>query len=127
MAIFSKMSLMNEFLRAMGRRVRHECGHRLGGWGARGRGAGRLNAHDGHGLGADAGVRVHLLQHLVDVDLVGLGLWRAGGVRRGLGVAGVGPHRCTLLFFLPFLTAGLVVLAAGFLSAFLGAMGAERW
>lgn len=30
--------------------------------------------HDGHGLGADTRVRVHLLQHLVDVDLVGLGL-----------------------------------------------------
>ena len=24
--------------------------------------------HDAHGLGRDAGVRVHLLQHLVDVD-----------------------------------------------------------
>ena len=28
--------------------------------------------HDGHGLGADAGVRVHLLQDLVDVDGVAL-------------------------------------------------------
>ena len=28
--------------------------------------------HDGHGLGGDAGVGVHLLQHLVDVDGVGL-------------------------------------------------------
>ena len=28
--------------------------------------------HDAHGLGADAGVWVHLLQHLVDVDAVGL-------------------------------------------------------
>ena len=28
--------------------------------------------HDGHGLGGDAGVRVHLLEHLVDVDGVGL-------------------------------------------------------
>jgi hypothetical protein len=28
--------------------------------------------HDGHGLGGDANVRVHLLQHLEDVDLVGL-------------------------------------------------------
>ena len=27
--------------------------------------------HDGHALGADAGVRVHLLQDLVDVDRVG--------------------------------------------------------
>ena len=30
--------------------------------------------HDGHGLGGDAGVGVHLLEDLVDVDLVGLGL-----------------------------------------------------
>ena len=30
--------------------------------------------HDGHSLGGDAGVRVHLLEDLVDVDLVGLGL-----------------------------------------------------
>jgi hypothetical protein len=28
--------------------------------------------HDGHGLGRDADVGVHLLQHLEDVDLVGL-------------------------------------------------------
>uniref|UniRef100_A0A8R7TSF1 Uncharacterized protein n=1 Tax=Triticum urartu TaxID=4572 RepID=A0A8R7TSF1_TRIUA len=28
--------------------------------------------HDGHGLGGDADVRVHLLQHLEDVDLVRL-------------------------------------------------------
>jgi len=28
--------------------------------------------HDGHGLGGDTGVGVHLLQHLVDVDGVGL-------------------------------------------------------
>ena len=28
--------------------------------------------HDRHGLGADAGVRVHLLQHLVDVRRVAL-------------------------------------------------------
>jgi len=28
--------------------------------------------HDAHGLGGDAGVRVHLLQHLVDVDGVRL-------------------------------------------------------
>ena len=27
--------------------------------------------HDAHGLGRNAGVRVHLLQHLVDVDSVG--------------------------------------------------------
>ena len=25
--------------------------------------------HDGHGIGGDAGVGVHLLEHLVDVDL----------------------------------------------------------
>lgn len=30
--------------------------------------------HDGHGLGGDTGIWVDLLQHLVDVDLVGLGL-----------------------------------------------------
>ena len=30
--------------------------------------------HDAHGLGGDTGVRVNLLQHLVDVDLVGLDL-----------------------------------------------------
>ena len=30
--------------------------------------------HDGHSLGGDAGVGVHLLEDLVDVDLVGLGL-----------------------------------------------------
>jgi hypothetical protein len=30
--------------------------------------------HDAHRLGGDAGVRVHLLQDLVDVDLVGLDL-----------------------------------------------------
>ena len=28
--------------------------------------------HDGHGLGGDTGVRVDLLQHLVDVDAVAL-------------------------------------------------------
>ena len=28
--------------------------------------------HDGHGLAGDSSVRVHLLQHLVDVDAVGL-------------------------------------------------------
>ena len=30
--------------------------------------------HDGHCLGGDTGIWVDLLQHLVDVDLVGLGL-----------------------------------------------------
>ena len=38
--------------------------------------------HDGHGLGGDAGVGVHLLEDLVDVDLVGLGL--------GLGLLAAG-------------------------------------
>ena len=28
--------------------------------------------HDAHGLGGDTSVRVHLLQHLVDVDCIGL-------------------------------------------------------
>ena len=27
--------------------------------------------HDGHGLGGNAGIRVNLLQHLIDVDGVG--------------------------------------------------------
>jgi len=36
--------------------------------------------HDGHALGGDAGVGVHLLEHLVDVDLVGLGLGLALGL-----------------------------------------------
>lgn len=30
--------------------------------------------HDGHGLGGDTGIRVHLFQHLVDVDFVSFGL-----------------------------------------------------
>ena len=34
--------------------------------------------HDGHRLGGDAGVRVHLLQDLVDVDLVGFDLLLGG-------------------------------------------------
>ena len=34
--------------------------------------------HDAHRLGGDAGVRVHLLQDLVDVDLVGLDLLLGG-------------------------------------------------
>ena len=44
--------------------------------------------HDGHGLGGDTGVGVHLLEHLVDVDLVGLSLGtgrRAGRWQRGSG------------------------------------------
>jgi len=65
---------------------------------------------------------VHLLQHLVDVDLVGLGLRRR---RRASAPArrrpGVQTGRLTLArFLLPFLAAVLVVFAAGFLSAFLG-------
>ena len=39
--------------------------------------------HDGHGLGGDTSLGVDLLQHLVDVDLVGLGL---GLALRLLGV-----------------------------------------
>ena len=34
--------------------------------------------HDGHRLGGDTGVRVHLLQDLVDVDLVGFDLLLGG-------------------------------------------------
>ena len=34
--------------------------------------------HDAHRLGGDAGVRVHLLQDLVDVDLVGFDLLLGG-------------------------------------------------
>ena len=41
---------------------------------------------DGHGLGRDAGVGVDLLQHLVDVDLVGLRLaGRLPGLAGALG------------------------------------------
>lgn len=60
--------------------------------------------HDGHGPGADASVRVHLLQHFVDVDGVGLpppplllllsrscGLGLAGGLLGALG-CGFGRH-----------------------------------
>ena len=36
--------------------------------------------HDGHALGGDAGVGVHLLEHLVDVDLVRLRLGLALGL-----------------------------------------------
>ena len=48
--------------------------------------------HDGHGLGGNAGVGVHLLQHLVDVDSVAflplaLALLVAGA--NGLGLAGL--------------------------------------
>lgn len=34
--------------------------------------------HDGHGLGRDTGIWVHLFQHLVDIDLVGLSLQQDG-------------------------------------------------
>jgi len=48
--------------------------------------------HDGHGLGGDARVRVHLLQHLVDVDGEGLlalvlALLLVGGAHGLLGLA----------------------------------------
>jgi len=36
--------------------------------------------HDGHRLGGDTGVRVHLLQDLVDVDLVGFRLGLAANL-----------------------------------------------
>ena len=41
--------------------------------------------HDGHSLGGDAGVGVHLLEDLVDVDLVGLGLGLLGAALAALG------------------------------------------
>ena len=41
--------------------------------------------HDGHGLGRDAGVGVHLLQDLIDVDLVRLGLGLALAALAALG------------------------------------------
>ena len=60
--------------------------------------------HDGHGLGGDAGVGVHLLQHLVDVDGVRLspppplllvsgtlGLGLGGGLLSSLGCS-LGRH-----------------------------------
>ena len=58
--------------------------------------------HDAHGLGADADIRVHLLQHLVDVDAVALLalLAAATGAGRGLAglllslLAGLGWHGC---------------------------------
>ena len=50
--------------------------------------------HDGHRLGGDAGVRVHLLQDLVDVDLVGFGLGLASNLlgARGLLLRGLLGH-----------------------------------
>ena len=48
--------------------------------------------HDGHGLGADAGVGVHLLEHLEDVDgiaLLALLVALALGAGGGLGLAGL--------------------------------------
>ena len=62
--------------------------------------------HDGHGLGGDAGVGVHLLEDLVDVDLVGLGLGLAlaafaafgdgllGGLLGGGGLGHCDRFRC---------------------------------
>jgi hypothetical protein len=41
--------------------------------------------HDGHGLGGDTGVRVHLLEHLVDVGGVGLLALGAAGALATLG------------------------------------------
>ena len=51
--------------------------------------------HDAHRLGGDAGVRVHLLQDLVDVDLVGFGLGLASNLlgARGLLLRGFLGHR----------------------------------
>ena len=51
--------------------------------------------HDGHRLGGDTGVRVHLLQDLVDVDLVGFGLGLASNLlgARGLLLRGFLGHR----------------------------------
>ena len=50
--------------------------------------------HDAHRLGGDAGVRVHLLQDLVDVDLVGFGLGLASNLlgARGLLLRGLLGH-----------------------------------
>ena len=60
--------------------------------------------HDRHGLAGDSGVRVHLLQHFVDVDAVGFpppfpallvagGAFRlAGGLLGSLGCCGFGWH-----------------------------------
>ena len=45
--------------------------------------------HDRHSLGGDTGVGVHLLEHLVDVDLVGLHLL-------GLALALLGTNSATL-------------------------------
>ena len=60
--------------------------------------------HDGHGLGGDAGVGVHLLENLVDVDLVGLGLGLLGlgaalgdGLLGGLLGGGLG-HLCSCVW-----------------------------
>ena len=61
--------------------------------------------HDRHGLAADSGVRVHLLQHFVDVDRVRLppplpaflvpstlGFGLAGGLFGSFGCGGFGRH-----------------------------------
>ena len=55
--------------------------------------------HDAHGLGADAGVGVHLLQHLVDVDGVRLpppppSLLVPGALGLGLGGSLLGALGC---------------------------------
>uniref|UniRef100_N1R496 Uncharacterized protein n=1 Tax=Aegilops tauschii TaxID=37682 RepID=N1R496_AEGTA len=76
--------------------------------------------HDGHGLGGDADVRVHLLQHLEDVDLVrlhaliGLLLLLVGAALLGLR------RRFSALGFFPtvvFSAAGAFSATAGFFSA----------
>ena len=46
--------------------------------------------HDGHRLGRNAGVRVHLLQHLVDVNLVRLRLRLAATLLGASGLLGCG-------------------------------------
>jgi hypothetical protein len=52
--------------------------------------------HDGHALGGDTRVRVHLLQHLVDVD--GVGLWNSQGKRVSAGILAIVPQSTSLLF-----------------------------
>ena len=49
---------------------------------------GNERIHNAHGLGRDTSVRMNLLQHLVDVDRVGLGaLLLSNGLFRGIGDA----------------------------------------
>ncbi|EMS46482.1 hypothetical protein TRIUR3_19478 [Triticum urartu] len=77
--------------------------------------------HDGHGLGGDADVGVHLLEHLEDVDLVRLHAL-LGLLLPLLLASAAGGRFSALVFF------AVVVFSAfsatGFFSA-LGAMGAE--